>query len=1106
VAAGETPTSAPSLEQILWRAMDRFREEPALVDAEEFAQHIAHAFDAEVPEEAFADRFFEGADRLHRRATFAASVVRAAQRRLHVYEFDLDRLEYVIVEDERDVVVVSEFGQFRVENDDSLGRALEAAVVKRPERAGVEPRAYFVRASGEVLGVEVAKVARTLERLKLRQVSMPPVRAPGKRLASFNPVRREMGEAREQRALEQRVELSGPGPAVWDGRATIGSGARWERMVGPHADAPGRRIVVQTGSVVAIVAARPREFAGERALARGDVLAAVRSGDAPVQALASERAAAAFEPGSQLAFAAAPDAFWVQPEAAFAVEPALRERTFVARPLQLGQITGDPWADWALTAGQPMQPASADREQVVAAVEPGRAARRRELRLEDAPIVAFRAPDGRLVVNGPSSPMRVADLDRPDAPAALRASGDLVPKTGALPVVALRALQLALERTAAAGGYRLPAVRIGQAPDAIATGRALSLRSLDDRRRSVRLAAPATARDHAARLVVSMPFPNRGQLHVGEDLADALHAYLAAPVMPLVHARLPAVGHRESPPGAVALQSEKVRSGHEALLTLELPAVAPSPASTLSVSDLPLLLRRALADSGSWKAGPGAPLPLAVRELVEGSPFRAAAQAPAVARRPPGPGEEEIVIPLPLWAQMGRGTISETGVLVSPPGATGAYAPPLGAYRLVAARHGGVDPAAPARRGAAVELLAPEVLPADLSGPATLRLSRRPAGHTVATALGDRYLVRRVPLEDSAAPLDARGPLPAAGSGTGFVLPELVAGGPDAALPGRPVASGALQPEFIPRPGAATLPARAMSPPPRAAALPSGSVAASGARSAAAGATVAATKMEGARTAMALPPGSWSADRAGAPRSAYATRAPAGSREPGAVIVAGPAGAGRRQVPVSLRFRYVEAPLWWSSGHAAQVREDLPPDAFRAVRAGLGAANTATALWRSILVAGAGSEGPAAMAAAAEASRPVPSRLDGLGAVLPVPAPAIAAGGPAYIAMSSAGAAGAVPAPAAARARAQAIEMSIVAAIPPAPPPLSTMSSSSVPGAGAPLARGRGPGQDAAPGGQKEAAEAVSHSKIEGSVDAIAQRIYHRIRRRLQSDRERFGG
>jgi hypothetical protein len=193
------------------------------------------------------------------------------------------------------------------------------------------------------------------------------------------------------------------------------------------------------------------------------------------------------------------------------------------------------------------------------------------------------------------------------------------------------------------------------------------------------------------------------------------------------------------------------------------------------------------------------------------------------------------------------------------------------------------------------------------------------------------------------------------------------------------------------------------------------------------------------------------------------------------------------------------------------VQEELSPEAFRAVRAGLGAANTAAALWRSILVASAGQpeRGTPVTFTQAEsfedAAGAVPARLDGLGAMLPVPAPAIAAAGPAFIAMSSAGAAGAVPAATAARARAQAIEMSIVAAIPPAPPPLSTMSSA-VAGPGAPLARGRGPGQEAAAGRQKEAEDAVSHSKIEGSVDAIAQRIYHRIRRRLQSDRERFGG
>jgi len=66
---------------------------------------------------------------------------------------------------------------------------------------------------------------------------------------------------------------------------------------------------------------------------------------------------------------------------------------------------------------------------------------------------------------------------------------------------------------------------------------------------------------------------------------------------------------------------------------------------------------------------------------------------------------------------------------------------------------------------------------------------------------------------------------------------------------------------------------------------------------------------------------------------------------------------------------------------------------------------------------------------------------------------------------------------------------------------------SSVPSGGqAPLARARGEGHPGRQEHLKDADDAVSHSKIEGSVDAIAQRIYHRIRRRIESDRERFGG
>src|SRR4051812_25153101 len=69
------------------------------------------------------------------------------------------------------------------------------------------------------------------------------------------------------------------------------------------------------------------------------------------------------------------------------------------RPLQLGQITGDPWADWAL------QVAGAGQAPPLAA----RALRRRapsEIRVHGEPVVAFRAPDGSILLNGEGGPIR----------------------------------------------------------------------------------------------------------------------------------------------------------------------------------------------------------------------------------------------------------------------------------------------------------------------------------------------------------------------------------------------------------------------------------------------------------------------------------------------------------------------------------------------------------------------------------------------------------------------------------------------------------------------------------------------------------------------------
>jgi hypothetical protein len=108
-----------------------------------------------------------------------------------------------------------------------------------------------------------------------------------------------------------------------------------------------------------------------------------------------------------------------------------------------------------------------------------------------------------------------------------------------------------------------------------------------------------------------------------------------------------------------------------------------------------------------------------------------------------------------------------------------------------------------------------------------------------------------------------------------------------------------------------------------------------------------------------------------------------------------------------------------------------------------------------------------------------------------------------YVAMDEQGRAGPATGDQVRRGNAlgRSVEMRIVAAIPPSPPPLHAMGSASVSAQPQALARHRH-----APGEGSKPDEAVNQSRIEGSVDAIAQRIYHRIRQRIASDRERFGG
>jgi len=1138
-----TLQSGPSLEQILWRAMDRFWEEPALLDAEEFAEHIAHSFDAEVPEEAFCGHFFAEADGMHRPPeSLAEAVVRAARRRLHVYEFDLGHLEYVIVEDKDEIVVVSDFGQFQLRKDDVLGRALEAAVVKSPEGGAGQPHGYFVRSSGDVVGLDVNKVARILERHMVRQVSMPPVEAPGRRLAPFNPVRKVLTEEREERALRQDPRMSrplapmpvpppgasGPEPretalfaVMPDGSvARIGSASKWQQMLGRYAQAAVRHVAVQTANAIAIVTGKREDRPGERAETRSQALVSVRTDGAPVRILADDDLARALSDGARVV-PAVPEGerFWIQPERAFRPDFPLLEKTVVAQPLQLGEITGDPWADWALLAGGARMRRTADGgaiETDPSAIPPAleerlRSIRPQPLQLAGAPVVAFRAPDGSVIVNRATGAIRLASADRPeeatgtDRPVALRERTELLPRAGAVPFAALEALQLALERTAAAGGYRLPTTRIASAQDAVESGHALQLAPRDERRRSVRLAGPATLGGRTGQLVLSMPFPNRGELHVGEDLSDALQAWLAAPVLPapppafaLELRDVPTAGGPAATSGtgsdSGALHERAAQSAKRALLTLDLTAMPPPARGNPSISDLPVLLQQAVAQSGDWTPGPGAGLPLAVRDFALTAPYVAFAETSpprppaAVQPRPPSPGEDEIVIPLPLWAQMGRGAVGETDRIMASPIAPRGYRPPLGTYRLVVRGGGPLDltGGAPAH---AEDVVA-------ISGPSALRVGKSLTGGVAATAPGGRHFLGRVLLDEGGprVPVRRRGP----------GLPEVTAA------------------DVVAGSGMVARPAQS-----QAGSLPTERTGAQ--PSSAANRTDEPGDLQDLGQPLAsrsiltgLEPGMWSGHRPGSTASyrrwTYAWSYHDEPQVVGGMPLSGLSRARYPQLPSVLRFRYAGAPLWWA---APKTDESIDPEhgssrGARALRAGLHAANSAAAIWRSILVASAAQEDATGgmdtrREASAEAMSSVARSLD----VLPAPIASaaspsmLARAGPAYIAMSSSGAAGAVPSATAAvkahaQARAQSVEMSIVAAIPPAPPPLESMSS--VARVEAPRARGTGQAQDAAHGHQKEADDAVSHSKIEGSVDAIAQRIYHRIRRRIESDRERFGG
>src|SRR5438067_1608792 len=201
-----TQAAGPTLEQLLSRAMHRGAEDPALLDVEEFADRVVGPLTQATSSEQWVDRFFAGNVEL--RAIVAPDLTHTAPRpyspaALHVYEFDLDRLEYVVLEEDDQFVVVSDSGQFSVPAGASAKNAIASAAIPSRPDGSEAPRAWLVRKDGSLEPLHPGKLARALSGSGLRQVSLQAVARPASRLQRWSPRRTEVTGERTLRARRE---------------------------------------------------------------------------------------------------------------------------------------------------------------------------------------------------------------------------------------------------------------------------------------------------------------------------------------------------------------------------------------------------------------------------------------------------------------------------------------------------------------------------------------------------------------------------------------------------------------------------------------------------------------------------------------------------------------------------------------------------------------------------------------------------------------------------------------------------------------------------------------------------------------------------------------
>jgi len=393
---------APDLGSVFSRHLDFPRRGAAQLSADAFAGDLEnrHGFGADRFEPlAWVERFFEvehSAEALERELGW----VQAAAGET-VLRFDLGEFEYVVLEDEDEVVLVSNAGTMVVEKTERLAAALRSATL--PSSRHVSPgaafkpageRAYFVGRSGTVSSVDPKLVAEALRSAPVRSEPLARVAMARSRLAPFSPTERPRPQAApapaQARQLAPAVQVARaaagrtpPEVVVVEralARAETGSAARrWEQLAavlsrGTPGAAQAMPSSVDAGRSEIAAANVGRETVAVRV---GGVTALVhRPAAQPVESGVIARNAERLSGGAQPRWLAAllderatEDGFWIRPGATATTASAVPVRTSTFRQAMAASAA----------AGRPM---------VVSG--PGAPARA-ELRLEPAQAGEFAA-------------------------------------------------------------------------------------------------------------------------------------------------------------------------------------------------------------------------------------------------------------------------------------------------------------------------------------------------------------------------------------------------------------------------------------------------------------------------------------------------------------------------------------------------------------------------------------------------------------------------------------------------------------------------------------------------------------------------------------------